>query len=57
MAPRAAATRAPVAAQGDQSVAIEVRAALGGLLDVMHLEAVHGETAGLAPHFRELEGP
>ncbi len=38
-----------VAAQGSQAVAIEVRAALGTLPDVMHLEAVSGEAAGLAP--------
>ena len=37
-----------VAAQGDQSVVVEVRAALGALQDVMHLEAVRGETARLA---------
>src|SRR6266436_2933431 len=32
-----------------QAVEVEVRAALGALPDVMHLEAVRGETAGLAP--------
>jgi len=36
-------------AEGDQAVEIEVRAALGALPDVMHLEAVRGEAAGLAP--------
>jgi hypothetical protein len=38
-----------VATQGDQLVAMEVRAALGALPEVMHLEAVRGETARLAP--------
>jgi hypothetical protein len=37
------------AAERDQAVAVEVRAALGALLDVMHLEAVRGEPACLAP--------
>jgi hypothetical protein len=37
------------AAEGDQPVAIEVRAALGAFLDVMDLEAVRGEPACLAP--------
>jgi hypothetical protein len=32
-----------------QAVEIEVRAALGALPDVMHLEAVGGQAAGLAP--------
>jgi hypothetical protein len=37
------------AAERDQVVAVEVRAALRALLDVMHLEAVGGPVAGLAP--------
>jgi Transposase DDE domain group 1 len=37
------------AAEGDQAVAIDVRAALRALPDVMHLEAVRGQAAGLAP--------
>ncbi len=36
-------------AERDQAVAIEVRAPLGALPDVMHLEAVRGEAAALAP--------
>ncbi len=38
-----------LAAQGDQLVAVEVRAALGALPEVMHFQAVRGETVGLAP--------
>jgi hypothetical protein len=37
-----------LATQGDQAVAVEVRAALGALPHVMHLEAVRGEAASLA---------
>jgi hypothetical protein len=36
------------AAEHEQAVAVEVRAALGALPDVMHLEAVRGQAAGLA---------
>ena len=38
-----------VPAKRDQPVEVEVRAALGALDHVVHLEAVRGETAGLAP--------
>src|SRR5260370_20965116 len=37
------------AAEGDQAVAVEVRAAVGALPDVMHLEAVRGEAPRFAP--------
>jgi hypothetical protein len=36
-------------AEGDQAVAVEVRAALRTLPDVVHLEVVCGQAAGLAP--------
>ena len=41
--------RMALPAQGDQAVAIKVRAPLGAFLDVMHLEAVRGKAARLAP--------